>query len=239
MFWDSRPRNEETMTLSIIIPAFNEEKTLGEIIKRVKDVKLPKGINKQIIIVNDGSSDRTSLIAKKFKSVELLEHQKNLGKGHAIRTGIKKAKGEIVLIQDSDLEYSPSDYPNLLKPLIEENYDVVFGSRELNRKNNKHSYLSFYLGGLLVTKTANLLYGTNLSDVPTGYKVFRSSLLRDLKLDCGKFEFCPEVTAKIARKNIPIKEVPIKYFPRTKEQGKKIRWTDGIEAIWTLFKYRL
>lgn len=228
------------MKLSIIIPTFNEEDTLRELLAMVIKAKLPKGLRKEIIVVDDGSTDSTSKIVRKFKKrgVILIRHQRNRGKGWSVRTGITKASGEIILIQDADLEYNPTDYHQLVHPIFTGQYDVVFGSRELNLRNKKHSYLSFYLGGLLVTKTTNFLFGTKLSDVPTGYKVFRAPVIKSLNLSCQKFEFCPEVAAKIAKRKIDIKEVPIRYSPRSLAQGKKIRWFDGVAAIWTLVRYR-
>ena len=228
------------MIVSIIIPCYNEEKTIREIIQRIIKVKLDN-ITKEIIIVNDGSTDKTVSIVNslyKQKHIILLSHKKNLGKGAAIKTGIKASSGEIILIQDADLEYSPSDYASLIRPIIRKKFKVVYGSRELKRTNREYSYLVFYWGGLLVTKVANFLYGTKLTDVPTGYKVFDSTIIKQIHLRSNGFEFCPEVTAKIARLNIPIKEVPVKYTPRSLEEGKKISWRDGLVAIWTLVKYR-
>lgn len=223
------------MKLSIIIPAFNEEKTINEIIKRVKAQKL--SISKEIIVVDDGSKDNTYVILKEIKGITLLKHENNKGKGRAIRTGLAKATGEIVLIQDADLELTPKDYPALIKPILEGKSDVVFGSRIIGNPKIKNNPL-FYFGGRMVTLAANLIYNIRITDEPIGYKVFRTELLRSLNLKCEGFEFCPEVTAKVAKRKIKIIEVPVSYFPRTVSEGKKVGVRDGFEAVWTLIKYR-
>jgi len=226
------------MKLSIIIPTYNEEKTILEILEKVKKADIG-GIEKEIIIVDDFSKDRTGEILRKIKdkNIKIFYHEKNYGKGFAIRTALKHATGEIVIIQDADLEYEPNDYKKLLKPILTGRAKVVYGSRILNKKN-EYSYLSFYFGGRLLTMIANILYGIKLTDEPTCYKVFRREVIDTIKLKCVKFEFCPEVTAKIAKKKIKIYEVPINYYPRSKKQGKKIKFKDGLTAIWTLIKYR-
>jgi len=224
--------------ISIIIPVFNEESTIKQLTTAVKEASV-LGLTKEIIIVDDGSTDATRKILKQslFKNFHVILLSRNFGKGYALRQGIKKATGDIILIQDADLEYSPIDFPKLIKPFIENSALAVFGSREL-RKRNKPSYFSFYLGGKLVTATANLLFGSNLSDVPTGYKLIDSKLLRSLPLTCKRFEFCPEVTAHLLKRKIFIHEVPINYHARSIEEGKKIRARDGIQAIWTLLRLR-
>ncbi|WP_363670284.1 glycosyltransferase [uncultured Parabacteroides sp.] len=228
-------------TLSIIIPAYNEEKTIHLILDKIRDVELIGGVRKQVIIVNDHSSDQTEKVILKYKvdnpilDIQYCLHYANEGKGAAIRTGIQFVKGDFVIIQDADLEYDPNDY-NLLLPLLLKGEKVVYGSRFL-MKENKHSYKSFYLGGLLVTTVTNLLYNQNLTDEPTCYKAFQSDFLRSIPLVCTGFEFCPEVTAKVALRGYKIKEVPIHYYPRSVEEGKKIKWTDGVEALWVLFNY--
>ena len=226
--------------LSIIIPVYNEEKSIRKILSKVFASKIP--LEKEVICIDDGSSDRTADVLRKAKSInkdiKLAMHKKNQGKGAAIRTGIKKATGDIIIIQDADLEYDPNDYAALVRPIIEGKALVVYGSRRLNKKNRQHSGVSFFMGGVGLTVMTNLLYGTGITDEPTCYKVFRADILKGIKLECKRFEFCPEVTAKVAKKKIRIYEVPISYYPRTSRQGKKIKWKDGFEAAWTLVKHR-
>lgn len=227
--------------LSIIIPAYNEETTICQLLEKVCAVELP--IEKEIIIIDDGSRDQTAQKCKAFieahPSVRILYHlqQPNQGKGAALRKGISMATGQWTIIQDADLEYDPNDYLPLLEWISSNNGLVVYGSRFLNRAN-KHSYFSFYLGGRLVSFVTNLLYGQKLTDEPTCYKFFSTQFLQSIPLKCKGFEFCPEVTAKVCKKGIKIHEIPIKYYPRSIEEGKKINWKDGLQAIWTLIKYR-
>jgi len=223
------------MKISIIIPVYNEEKTIGKILGKV----LASPIEKEVIVVDDGSTDGTGDFLRKLKrkNVKVIFHSQNQGKGNAIRTGLKHVKGRIVLIQDADLEYDPSDYPNLIKPIEQGKAKVVYGSRWLEKKKFKPSV--FYLGTQFLTWVTNLLYGTKITDESCGYKVFETKLLKSLSLKSKGFEFCPEVTAKIARKGIQIIEVPITYTPRSIGEGKKIKWRDGIVALFTLLKYRL
>jgi glycosyltransferase involved in cell wall biosynthesis len=225
------------MKLSIIMPVYNEKHTSEEIIRRVSAVE---GIEKELIIVDDFSTDGTRELLRKYQkncNIKIIFHDKNMGKGMAIRTGLKKVTGDMVIIQDADLEYDPNDYLKLIKPIIEDGADVVYGSRSLSHKN-KMSYLRYFIGGKMVTWWANLLYWCWLTDEPTCYKLFRSDILKSLRLKCKRFEFCPEVTAKIRKRGIKIVEVPISYQPRKMEEGKKIRWKDGLQALWTLLRYR-
>jgi len=222
------------MKLSIIIPVYNEEDTILDVIKKVKTQKIQ--IKKEIIVVDDGSSDDTYKRLKKIKGINLSRHETNKGKGSAIRSGLQKVTGDIVLIQDADLELSPEDYPSLIEPILNNKTSVVYGSRILG--NNKKNNFLFYSGGKFVTAVANLLYGIKITDEPIGYKVFKTNILKSLNLECERFEFCPEVTAKIAKRKIPIYEVPVKYKPRTTKDGKKLRFRDGIQAVWVLLKYR-
>ena len=221
------------MKTSIIIPVYNEERTIERILKKV----LASPIEKEVIVVNDGSTDKTLEILGKYKKeITYVSHQKNLGKGRAISTGLKYVSGEIVLIQDADLEYDPSEYQNLIKPILEKKAKVVYGSRWLRKKKFKPSV--FYFGTQFLTWVTNLLYGTEITDESCGYKVFDTKLLKSLKLESKRFEFCPEVTAKLAKKGVQIIEVPIKYTPRSINEGKKIKWRDGIMALFTLLRYR-
>jgi len=234
------------MKLSIIIPVFNEEKTIGEIVKKVLGVNLPIKFIKEIIIVNDGSVDKTIDILQGFKQkqIKIFTHIKNLGKGAAIRTGIKNSTGEIIIIQDADLEYDPNDYSKLLEPILNKQAQVVFGTRLINyplyiwgqRKTVLPSHL---IGNKFLTFLTNFLYDGKLTDMETGYKLFRSNVFKKVRLNANGFDFEPEITVKLLKLKIPIVEVPIKTNPRTYKEGKKISWQDGISAIWTLFKYKL
>ena len=226
------------MKLSIIIPCYNEKDTLSLILKKVKKVKLKNNLKKEIILIDDFSTDGTREHIKKISNgIIKIFHERNLGKGAAVKSGIKKASGDIIIIQDADLEYNPEDYNKVVEPIINGIAKVVYGSRYLKR-GNKYSHLSFLLGGLLVTFFTNILFFTKLTDEPTCYKTFHKEVIKNIKIDGNRFEWEPEVTAKILKKGIKIYEVPISYFPRTKKQGKKINWKDGLQAIWTLFKYR-
>ncbi|MCL4301576.1 MAG: glycosyltransferase family 2 protein [Anaerolineae bacterium] len=225
------------MNLSVIIPVYNEEATLEEIITRVRAT----GLATEIVIVDDSSSDNSPAILSRLQNgamppLRLLRHERNQGKGAAIRTGLAAVTGDLVLVQDADLEYDPADYPALLAPFTNPEVKVVYGSRNLRR--NGRSSFAFYWGGRLLSVITNLLYGSRLTDEATGYKVFCANLLREIGLEGNGFEFCPEVTGKILRRKIPIYEVPISYYPRTWAEGKKIQWYDGLIAVWNLVKYR-
>jgi dolichol-phosphate mannosyltransferase len=231
--------------LSIIIPVYNESATITQVVERVLEVSLDGtlgGVEKEIVIVNDGSTDETgqvldALAARWPNQLKIVHHERNRGKGAAIRTALDHATGDLVITQDADLEYDPQDYPALLAPFKDPAAQVVYGSRNLHA--NPRSTWSFYWGGRLLSGIANFLYGSHITDEATGYKVFRTDLLRDLDLQSTRFEFCPEATAKILRRGIEIHETPISYQPRSFVEGKKINWRDGLEAIWTLLKYRL
>lgn len=228
------------MKLSVIIPVYNEAATISLVIERVLDVELG-GYEREIIVVDDGSTDGTGtaltdLGARWPGRLKVVRHERNRGKGAAIRTALEHVTGDIVLTQDADLEYDPRDYPALLAPFEDPAVQVVYGSRTL--RANPRSSWSFYWGGRLLSWVASLLYGARVSDEATGYKAFRVNLLRSLNLQPTRFEFCPEVTGKILRRGIEIHEVPISYRPRSVVEGKKIRWRDGLQAVWTLAKYR-
>ncbi len=222
--------------ISIIIPAYNEKNTITEIINRVKAVK----IQKEIVIIDDGSTDGTRRILKEIKDPEIkvVFHEKNYGKGRAIRTGIRAATGGIVIIQDADLEYDPNDYIALIEPILSGRADVVYGSRWLKHGLNKTPFNLFRFGRWFLTALTNLLYGTKITDEPCCYKVFKAEVIKNIPLACEGFEFCPEITAKVSRKGYKIYEVPVNYYPRSFEEGKKITYRDGMEAVVTLLKYR-
>lgn len=219
------------MKLSIIIPVYNEERTVSELIERVKNLNL----DKEIIVVNDGSTDKTSNILKKIKGINYLQHSSNKGKGTAIRTALKEVKGDVVVIQDADLELDPKDLYDLIKPIEQGKTKIVYGSRFLT--NPYANWLS-HLANFAVTTTANVLYSAKLTDVATCYKMFTKDVIDSIKLKCTRFEFCPEITAKVLKKGYSIMEVPIHFKPRFKDEGKKVGWKDGFESLWTLFKYK-
>lgn len=223
------------MKLSVIIPVYNEKNTIEEIIKRVVAVNLEK----EIIVVDDGSTDGTRQILEKISAsfpIKVFFHQKNQGKGASVRTALKHVSGDYVIIQDADLEYDPEDYYKMLKPILKGKAEVVYGSRFTGERLNMLFW--HYLGNRFLSLVTNILYNTTLSDMETCYKLFRADIIKKLDLKARGFEFEPEVTAKILRQGIKIYEVPISYTGRDFSEGKKIRWTAGFEALWTLLKYR-
>lgn len=231
--------------ISIIIPVFNEEKYIAETIKKVLKAKVFK-LKKEIIIVNDGSNDKTKNVIKKTvknnKNIFLINKTKNFGKGAALKTGFLKSTGDIVLVQDSDLEYDPDNYSLLIKPFIENDVDVVYGSRFISNQPHRVLYFWHYAANLFLTTLSNIFTNLNLTDMETGYKVFRGDILRKLipSLRSKRFGFEPEITAKISRiKDIKIYEVGISYFGRTYKEGKKINWLDGVKAIWQIIRFNL
>jgi len=234
------------MKLSIIIPVYNEEKTIREIISKVKIVKLPKNLQREILVVDDASTDTTTLAlrgASKTLDLKIFKHAVNKGKGAAIRTGIKNSSGDIILIQDADLEYDPDDYPRLLKPILDKKFEVVYGTRLKNYPirlfGKKHTpFLTHYLGNAFLSLATRLLYGSKITDMETCYKVFKKEVIKDVEIKSNRFEFEPEITAKILKAGYKIHEVPIKVNPRGYDEGKKITWKDGFLALWTLIKYR-
>ena len=229
--------------LTVVIPAYNEVETIERVLDRVGGAPLPDGVELEIVVVDDASADGTQdkleeLANSGGRAFKLVRHEVNQGKGAALRSGFAAAEGDFVLVQDADLEYHPRDYPVLLQPLLEEGADVVFGSRFLG---GPHRVLFFwhYQGNRFLTLLSNMLTDLNLSDMETGYKVFRREVLERLTLRSNRFAIEPELTAKIAKLRLRIFEVPISYAGRTYAEGKKIGWKDGVAAVWAILRYNL
>ncbi len=230
------------MRLSIVIPVYNEAETLEAIVRRVAGVQL-EGIEKEIVLVNDcsadGSGDIADALARDIPGVRAFHHERNRGKGAALRTGFAQAAGDIVLVQDADLEYDPDEYPVLLGPILKGKADVVYGSRFMGGFPHRVVYFWHMLGNRLITLFSNMMTDLNLTDVETCYKAFRREVLRQIELREDRFGFEIEITAKVAAQRCRIYEVGISYHGRTYEEGKKIGWKDGVRALWCILKYNL
>lgn len=228
------------MKLSIIIPVYNEVRTLDQLLARVDEVDV--GMDKELVLVDDGSTDGTRdlfpALKQKYPSITVILHEKNQGKGAALRTGLTQASGDILLIQDADLEYDPRDYHILLQPIIEERADVVYGSRFAGGGAHRVLYFWHMLGNQIITLVSNMFTNMNFTDVEVCYKVFRREVIHSFQLKENRFGFEIEVTAKIAKGNWRVYEVPISYYGRPYAEGKKITWKDGVRAMWCIVKYR-
>ncbi|MDA8016202.1 MAG: glycosyltransferase family 2 protein [Thermoanaerobaculia bacterium] len=230
--------------LSVVIPAYNEEATVETLLRRVLAAPLPEGLSLEMVVVDDGSRDGTRDVLRRLDAsgefpMTYVEHESNRGKGAALRTGFERAGGDIVLVQDADLEYDPREYPVLLQPILDDLADVVYGSRFLS---GPHRVLFFWhsVGNRVLTMLSNMMTDLNLSDMETCYKVFRAEVLRGMKLRSDRFGIEPELTAKVAKsKKWRVYEVPISYHGRTYAEGKKIGWKDGVSAIWAILRYNL
>ena len=223
-------------TLSIIVPVFNERSTVAEIVRRMRSVDLP--VEREIVIVDDGSYDGTADVLTQLRdsTVRVVKHAQNRGKGAAIRTGLESATGDLVLVQDADLEYDPEDWPRLLAPVLKGRARVVYGSRFTGERRNL--LFLHWVGNRFLSLVTNILYNSTLSDMETCYKLFDRHVLDGMRLTADRFDFEPEFTAKVLRRGIRIYEVPISYAGREPDEGKKITWHDGLTALWTLVKYR-
>ena len=222
--------------VSVIVPVFNERSTVAEIVRRMRSVELP--IEREIVVVDDGSDDGTGAVLTQLRdsTVRVIAHPQNRGKGAAIRTGLESASGDLVLVQDADLEYDPEDWPRLLAPVLKGRARVVYGSRFTGERRNM--LFLHWVGNRFLSLITNVLYNSTLSDMETCYKLFDRRVLDGIRLHADRFDFEPEFTAKVLRRGIRIYEVPISYAGRELSEGKKITWQDGVTALWTLVKYR-
>ena len=227
------------MQLSVVIPIYNEIATLEELVRRVQAVD----IDKELVLVDDGSTDGTrellTRLEKEYDNIQVHLHEANQGKGAALRTGFKHCKGDIVIVQDADLEYDPAEYPRLIKPILDGRADVVYGSRFVGGDEHRVLYFWHMVGNRMLTLLSNMMTNLNLTDMETCYKVFRREVIQDISIEEDRFGFEPEITAKMARKRVAIYEIGISYSGRTYDEGKKIGWKDGVRALWCIAKYNL
>ncbi len=223
----------ENLKLSIVIPVYNEEKFILEVLNRIEN--LDCGLEKEIVIVDDASADNTKNILKSTDKYKIFYHEKNQGKGASVNTALKHVTGDIIVIQDADLEYNPSDIKRLLQPILKNECDVVYGSRFMSKSK---FMLKQFLANKFLTFLSNILYGSALTDMETCYKMFKKEVVEGIEIKSKKFDFDPEITSKILKKGIKIKEIPIEYNYRNFSEGKKINHTDGIQAIFALIKYK-
>ena len=221
--------------ISILIPVYNEKNSLLEVISQIEAVDF--GLDKEIILVDDYSTDGTRDLYSKINHKVIL-HEKNMGKGAALRTALKKATGDIIIIQDADLEYNPQDYIQIVNLIKNDIFDVVYGSRFLDNKNSGNFLLLSFLANITLSCLTRLLYKVEITDMETCYKAFRAEFIKDINIESNRFDFEPEITAKVLRKNPRFSEVSISYNARGVNEGKKVNWKDGLQAVWTLFKYR-
>lgn len=221
--------------ITILIPVYNEKKSLLDILKQVEEVDF--GLEKEIILIDDFSTDGTRELYKNIP-YKVLYHQRNMGKGAALRTGLMSATGDIIIIQDADLEYNPKDYKPLVNLIETDAADVVYGSRLADTRNSGKFLMLSYLANVFLTLMTRVLYGVYMTDMETCYKAFRADVIKGISIKSNRFDFEPEITAKVLKKNVRFMEVPISYNARSNEEGKKIGWKDGVQAMWTLLKYR-
>ena len=234
--------------ISILIPVYNEEKTLGKLIELINKVSLPYNLKKEIVLINDCSTDNSKKIiddlSAKDPSIRALHHKKNLCKGAALSSGLQVATGDLIFLQDADLEYDPQDYENLIKPIIEDDYDLILGSRFLRQKprfftERGDPFFSHYIGNKMIIFTTNLLYNKKISDYEGCYKCFKKDILQQISIKSKKFDFDNELICKSFRLKLKVGEVPISYNPRHYSEGKKIKWHHGLHMLWTTVKWRV